>query len=146
MGSASATNSRGIEGLGSGFGSATESVGGRTGQWDVASTDGMSVDTNQEARAPSTYLGEADEGQEGDDHDERLSATNAASDDDMSDADGSLVGFGEGAGSTVSGPTYSKVIGERGNATGAETAQRILREKLERGEIASKNLSTPESS
>lgn len=145
VGSASATDSRGIEGLESGFGSAAGSVGARTAQWDVASNDGMSIDTNREARVPSTYLGEADELRDVDDHDERLSALNATSDDDMSDGDASLVGFGEGAGSTVSGPTYTKAIGEKDDATGAETTQRIIRERLEQDEISGgRAMSTPE--
>lgn len=52
----------------------------------------------------------------------------------------SLVGFGEGAGSTVSGPTYSRT-----GALGAEAAQRIVRERLDQGEGSGRpNLGTPE--
>ena len=81
-----------------GTASATGSAGGRTTTWASGSTkddDQMSLD------ASSNYR----------DNDERdrFSASASAMDeeDGMSD-DTSLVGFGEGAGSTVSGPTYSR--------------------------------------
>jgi len=81
-----------------GTASATGSAGGRTTTWASGSTkddDQMSLDANSNYR----------------DNDERdrfsASASAIDEDDGMSD-DTSLVGFGEGAGSTVSGPTYSR--------------------------------------
>ncbi|KAF4635130.1 hypothetical protein G7Y89_g2967 [Cudoniella acicularis] len=84
-----------------GSASATGSVGGRTSTWASGSakaqTDGdddeMSMDTNYRDMEADRYSASAiDEDMEGD---------------GMSD-DTSLVGFGEGAGSTVSGPIYSR--------------------------------------
>jgi len=86
-----------------GSASATGSTGGRTTTWASGSAKGqtegddddeMSMDTNDR------------------DIDERDRYSVSAMDEDM-DGDGmsddtSLVGFGEGAGSTVSGPTYSR--------------------------------------
>lgn len=77
-----------------GSASATGSIGGRTTTWASGSAKGaddedqMSMDTN--------YRDEAD----------RYSDMDRDAD-GMSD-DTSLVGFGEGAGSTVSGPTYNR--------------------------------------
>jgi len=76
--------------------------------------------------------------------------------DGMSD-DTSLVGFGEGAGSTVSGPTYSRnnlqrsglanQLQREGSGTGAEVAERIMRERqaqLDEGEQRKAPLGSPD--
>ena len=104
-----------------GSASATGSTGGRTTTWasgsakgqtegDEEDVDQMSMDTNYR------------------DIDDRDRYSASAMDEDM-DGDGmsddtSLVGFGEGAGSTVSGPTYSRrditaspAVGKSGLAT-----------------------------
>jgi hypothetical protein len=104
-----------------GSASATGSIGGRTTTWasgsakgqtdaDEEDIDQMSMDTNYR------------------DMDDRDRYSASAMDEDM-DVDGmsddtSLVGFGEGAGSTVSGPTYSRrdltaspAVGKSGLAT-----------------------------
>ncbi|KAL2072139.1 hypothetical protein VTL71DRAFT_11482 [Oculimacula yallundae] len=87
-----------------GSASATGSAGGRTTTWASGSTKGptetdedqMSMDGNANYR-------------DIDDRD-RFSASASAMDEDMDGMsdDASLVGFGEGAGSTVSGPIYSR--------------------------------------
>jgi hypothetical protein len=87
-----------------GSASATGSIGGRTTTWASGSASGMgddemSMDTNFQER----------EGER--DMDERSRYSASAMDEDFGDGmsdDTSLVGFGEGAGSTVSGPIYSR--------------------------------------
>ncbi|KAG9244321.1 hypothetical protein BJ878DRAFT_75278 [Calycina marina] len=84
-----------------GSASATGSAGGRTTTWASGSTkdddaDAMSMD------AHSVYRDN-----EADHFSASASAMGVDEDDGMSD-NTSLVGFGEGAGSTVSGPTYSR--------------------------------------
>lgn len=92
-----------------GSASATESVGGRTIERDdVADEDtNMSVDTNYrdtEMDDASGYMASA--GREVDMDDDGMATRSIGGDDDPMSDDGSasLVGFGEGAGSTVSGP------------------------------------------
>ncbi|RDW78331.1 hypothetical protein BP5796_06183 [Coleophoma crateriformis] len=80
-----------------GSASATGSVGGRTTTWASGSQRGadddeMSMDTNY---------------RDIDERDRYSVGASAMDEDGMSD-DASLVGFGEGANSTVSGPTYSR--------------------------------------
>ncbi|CAG8972620.1 hypothetical protein HYALB_00005389 [Hymenoscyphus albidus] len=100
-----------------GSASATGSLGGRTTTWasgsGKASGDGdgdaderMSVDGVNGVAGGSNFRD-----LEAENENDRFST--GAMDEDMDDADGmsdntSLVGFGEGAGSTVSGPTYSR--------------------------------------
>lgn len=100
------------------------------------------------------------------DIDDRDRYSASAMDEDM-DGDGmsdntSLVGFGEGAGSTVSGPIYSRrdlaaspavarsaLAGHaqsssgQGTPLGAEAAERIMRDRLDGGEGA-RPMGTPE--
>jgi len=79
-----------------GSASATGSTGGRTTTWASTSQKGeddeMSMDTNYRDM----------------DERDRYSAQDEDMDQDGMSDDTSLVGFGEGAGSTVSGPTYSR--------------------------------------
>jgi hypothetical protein len=117
-----------------GSASATGSVGGRTTTWASGSARGdeedkMSMDTNYR------------------DIDERDRYSTMELDDDadgMSDeGNASLVGFGEGAGSTVSGPTYtrSQRVPE---ASGAGVAERTARERFDQGEGKGAVMGTPE--
>jgi hypothetical protein len=140
-----------------GSASATGSTGGQTTTWASGSQKGeddeMSMDTNFR------------------DMDERDRYSQSVQDEDM-DQDGmsddtSLVGFGEGAGSTVSGPTYSRSNLQRsglanqlqregsgsgsisavGREGGAETAERIMRERqaqLDEGEQRKPPLGSPD--
>jgi len=86
-----------------GSASATGSVGGRTTTWASGSAKGQTDgDEDDEMSTDTNYR----------DIDDRDRYSQSAMDEDM-DNDGmsddtSLVGFGEGAGSTVSGPTYSR--------------------------------------
>lgn len=86
-----------------GSASATGSTGGRTTTWASGSAKGQTEgDEDDEMSVDTNYR----------DMDERDRYSASAIDEDM-DGDGmsddtSLVGFGEGAGSTVSGPTYSR--------------------------------------
>jgi hypothetical protein len=87
-----------------GSASATGSVAGRTTTWASGSTKGQTEadDDEREADQMSMDTNYRDS--------DRFSASAMDEDldgDGMSD-DTSLVGFGEGAGSTVSGPTYSR--------------------------------------
>lgn len=139
-----------------GSASATGSAAGRTTTWASGSAkaedDEMSVETNFR------------------DIDERDRYSQSAQDEDMDGMsdDASLVGFGEGAGSTVSGPTYSRSnlqksglvnqlhregsglgnnSGGGGGGGGAEAAERILRERqaqLEDGEQRRPPMGTPD--
>lgn len=86
-----------------GSASATGSVGGRTTTWASGSTKGQTEGDEDDQMSMDTNFRDIDE---------RDRYSQSAMDEDM-DADGmsddtSLVGFGEGAGSTVSGPTYSR--------------------------------------
>jgi len=90
-----------------GSASATGSAGGRTTTWASGSakgqTEGDEDETEADQMSMDTNYREMDE---------RDRYSQSAMDEDM-DQDGmsddtSLVGFGEGAGSTVSGPTYSR--------------------------------------
>ena len=86
-----------------GSASATGSTGGRTTTWASGSAKGQTEGDEDEEMSMDTNYRDIDER-------DRYSAS--AMDEDM-DNDGmsddtSLVGFGEGAGSTVSGPTYSR--------------------------------------
>jgi len=86
-----------------GSASATGSVGGgQTTTWASGSTKGVTERDDDEMSTDANYR----------DIDDRDRYSASAMDEDM-DGDGmsddtSLVGFGEGAGSTVSGPTYSR--------------------------------------
>lgn len=161
-----------------GSASATGSVsgGGNTTTWASGSTKGAT---------------EADDDQMSMDTDDRDRYSAMDEDDGMSD-NTSLVGFGEGAGSTVSGPTFTRAgrsslitalhrddsfgtsASERTTATadqqrrdarmidgvanddvdattrrqarstGVETAERIMRERLDKGEGSRPALGTPE--
>jgi hypothetical protein len=87
-------------------GSASASTGGRTTTWASGSTKGQTEGDEDDREVDRMSMDTNDR----DDDRDRYSAS--AADEDM-DADGmsdntSLVGFGEGAGSTVSGPTYSR--------------------------------------
>jgi len=89
-----------------GSASATGSVsgGGRTTTWASGSTKGQTeADEADEMMSMDTNDREIDER-------DRYSASAMDEDDGMSD-DTSLVGFGEGAGSTVSGPIYTRKDG-----------------------------------
>lgn len=174
-----------------GSASATGSIGGRTTTWasgsqkaqtEAGDEDQMSMDANYR------------------DIDDRDRFSASAMDEDM-DGDGmsddtSLVGFGEGAGSTVSGPVYSRrdmnaspAVGRSGLASqviapgtplssateqqkrdarmidgladdapgyvdtaarggvgsrGAETAERIMRDRLDDGEVKKPALGSPD--
>jgi transcription elongation factor len=86
-----------------GSASATGSTGGRTTTWASGSQKGQTdVDDEDQMSMDANYR----------DIDDRDRYSTSAMDEDMDgDAmsdDTSLVGFGEGAGSTVSGPTYSR--------------------------------------
>lgn len=150
VGSASATGSAGgrttwASGTASQRGGDEESEMGRDGDTETEG-DGMSVDAN------FRDMDERDRYSVG------ASAMDEDQDDGMSD-NTSLVGFGEGAGSTMSGPTYSRkeALGrsvlaregsasggafgastgtERGVGGGTETAERIVRERLDDGAAA----------
>jgi hypothetical protein len=87
-----------------GSASATGSIGGRTTTWASGSAKGQTEGDDDEMSMDTNYR---------DMETDRYSAS--AVDEDMMDRDGdgmsddtSLVGFGEGAGSTVSGPTYNR--------------------------------------
>jgi hypothetical protein len=89
-----------------GSASATGSVGGRTTTWASGSTRGdTDYDTETDKMSTDTNFRDIDER-------DRYSAGDAMdrSEDGMSDGNASLVGFGEGAGSTISGPTYGGAI------------------------------------
>jgi hypothetical protein len=91
--------------------------------------------------------------------DERERYDGSALDEDgdgMSD-NASLVGFGEGAGSTVSGPIYTRrdpatmrglanqlQAGSGGTQAGVAEAERILRERLDDGESRRPPLGSPD--
>lgn len=118
-----------------GSASATGSAGGQTTTWASGSARGddedkMSMDTNYRD------IDERD----------RYSTMDLEDDGDgMSDeGNASLVGFGEGAGSTVSGPTYSR--SQRGpESVVPGTAERIIRDRLDQGEgRAAAVMGTPE--
>lgn len=115
-----------------GSASATGSVGGRTTTWTSGSARGqddediMSMDTNYPLADPEL-----------DERDRFSSSMMMEEDRDMDEGgDGmsdevSLVGFGEGAGSTVSGPTYSRrdlvgagLLGSGGRASPAPAPMR----------------------
>lgn len=83
-----------------GSASATGSVGGRTTTWASGSARGQTDGDEDDEMSMDTNYRDMDER-------DRYSASAMDEDDGMSD-DTSLVGFGEGAGSTVSGPTYSR--------------------------------------
>lgn len=131
-----------------GSASATGSVGGRTTTWASGSARGEDAETDRDADEMSVDCGYRDI-----DERDRYSAAGDAMDQDGdgSGDDASLVGFGEGASSTVSGPTYSgrgvaspfgrgpqggegPVHVRGGSVGGVETAERILRERLDDGE------------
>ena len=87
-----------------GSASATGSIGGRTTTWASGSTKGQ-TDADEDER-------EADQMSMDTNYRDSDRFSASAMDEDL-DGDGmsddtSLVGFGEGAGSTVSGPTYSR--------------------------------------
>jgi hypothetical protein len=126
VGSASATGSSGantttwVSGSGSGRGYAdadTDDTADRT-------TDQMSMETNyrdmMDERDQYSIMEQSEDG------------------DGMSEGNASLVGFGEGAGSTMSGPTYTRNRASLGgiSSTGmsADTPERIVRERLDEGE------------
>lgn len=159
--------------VGSASATGSASGGGNTTTWASGSTKGVT---------------EADDDQMSMDTDDRDRYSAMDEDDGMSD-NTSLVGFGEGAGSTVSGPTFSRAgrsslatalqredsfgserttatadqqrkdarmldglvdddvdTTTRGQArsTGVETAERIMRERLDKGEGSRPALGTPE--
>ena len=107
-----------------GTASATESVGGRTtigtgigDDHDMGDADGdedmASTDTNfrgTEADSVSGYFGGGGSGGDFDPMDEDMANRSVGGFEDRMSDDGnaSLVGFGEGAGSTVSGPIYHR--------------------------------------
>lgn len=91
-----------------GSASATESVGGRTIERDEDTN--MSVDTNYRDTEMDDASGYMASGvRDVDMDDDAMASRSVAGDDDPMSDDGSasLVGFGEGAGSTVSGPISS---------------------------------------
>jgi len=108
-----------------GSASATGSVGGRTTTWESGSARGQTEVDDDETEADQMSM---DTNYRDMDERDRYSASAIDEDRDM-DGDGmsddtSLVGFGEGAGSTVSGPTYSRsnliaspVVGKGGLAS-----------------------------
>jgi hypothetical protein len=146
-------------------GSASATDGGRTTTWASGSASQRGAD--DESVMDGERDGELGIGMEADqmstdanfrDMDERDRYSASAMDDDLEDRDGmsddtSLVGFGEGAGSTVSGPTYSRkealgrsaliressgtgssiggYSGDRGSGVVSEAAERILRDRLD---------------
>lgn len=84
-------------------GSASASTGGRTTTWASGSTKGHTEGDDDDREVDQMSM---------DTNDDRDRYSASVMDEDM-DVDGmsddiSLVGFGEGAGSTVSGPTYSR--------------------------------------
>lgn len=86
-----------------GSASATGSTGGRTTTWASGSQKGQTEGDDEDQMSMDTNYRDIDDR-------DRYSASAMDEDGDgdgMSD-DTSLVGFGEGAGSTVSGPTYSR--------------------------------------
>lgn len=149
-----------------GSASATGSVGGRTTTWASGSARGhgdddeMSTDTNYQDDRDRFSTGGGD------------LVDKEMSEDGMSeDGNASLVGFGEGAGSTVSGPTYGGPVTRSAVASpttgrasgqfqgfqaglssqgqreeGTETAQRIVNQRLDDGENHKPALGTPDDS
>ncbi len=105
-----------------GTASATESVGGRTvGEGDV-DEDMMSTDTNfreTEMDSTSGYLGGGGGELDPMDEDQANGSVGGFEDRMSDDGDVSLVGFGEGAGSTVSGPIYHRRPLPAGSSAGA---------------------------
>lgn len=148
-----------------GSASATGSAGGRT-NWASGTASQRGVDEESEMGRDTETEGDGmsvDANYRDMDERDRYSVSAMDEDDGMSD-NTSLVGFGEGAGSTVSGPTYSRkesalgrnVLAREGSASGSafgaggsgsaaaergagtETAERILRERLDDGSGAEK--------
>jgi hypothetical protein len=132
-----------------GSASATGSSGGNTTTWVSGSgsgrgyTDADTEDTTDQMSMETNYRDVVDER-------DQYSVMEQSDGDGMSDeGNASLVGFGEGAGSTVSGPTYTRsrasVGGISGTGMGADAAERIVRERLDDGEKKSQPaIGTPE--
>lgn len=148
-------------------GSASATDGGRTTTWASGSVsqrgEGDGDDEMTEGDQMSTDANFRDM-----DERDRYSASAVDEDPDRDgDGDGmsddtSLVGFGEGAGSTVSGPIYSRrdlvrsalaregsgtgstMSGFESRAPGTEAAERILRERLDDGEGRRPALGSPD--
>jgi len=107
-----------------GSASATGSIGGRTTTWASGSQKGQTDADDEDQMSMDTNYRDIDDR-------DRYSASAMDEDGDgdgMSD-DTSLVGFGEGAGSTVSGPTYSRrdlasspAVGKSGLASQLQTS------------------------
>lgn len=122
-----------------GSASATGSAGGRTTTWASSSQKGVTEPGDDEMSTDANFR----------DIDDRDRFSASAMDEDR-DEDGmsdntSLVGFGEGAGSTVSGPTYSRrdmaagrsglgsqgMSSGQGTPLGTEAAERIMRDRVD---------------
>ncbi|KAI9743223.1 MAG: hypothetical protein M1818_003069 [Claussenomyces sp. TS43310] len=124
-----------------GSASATGSLGGgRTTTWASGSAAG---DDGEDKMSMDTNYRDIDER-------DRYSTMDQSEDGDVMSDEGnaSLVGFGEGAGSTMSGPTFtrsSRAGGSAGQerALGVDAAERIVRDRLDQGE-GPKVMSTPE--
>lgn len=121
-----------------GSASATGSVGGNTTTWLSGSgsgsgrgyTDADADDTADRMSMDTNYRDTIDE------RDQHSVMDQSEDGDGMSDdGDVNMGGFGGGTGSTMSGPTYTRsrasVGGMSGTSMGADTTDRILREKTE---------------
>ena len=84
-----------------GSASATGSAGGRTTTWASGSTKGQTEAGDEDQMSMDANYRDIDDR-------DRFSASAMDEDMDGMSDDASLVGFGEGAGSTVSGPIYSR--------------------------------------
>ncbi|KAG4434936.1 hypothetical protein IFR05_009577 [Cadophora sp. M221] len=100
-----------------GSASATGSAGGRTTTWASGSTKGQTEAGDEDHMSMDANYRDIDDR-------DRFSASAMDEDMDGMSDDASLVGFGEGAGSTVSGPIYSRrdlvtspVVGRSGLAS-----------------------------
>ena len=104
-----------------GTASATESVGGRTVGEGEPDEDIMSMDTNfreTEADSTSGYTGGPVGEMDAMDEDLATRSVGGFEDRMSDDGEASLVGFGEGAGSTVSGPIYHRRPLPQGGSAG----------------------------
>jgi hypothetical protein len=126
-----------------GSASATGSSGGNTTTWVSGSGSGRGyadADTDDAADRTTDQMSMETSYRDMIDERDQYSMMEQSEDGDgMSDeGNASLVGFGEGAGSTMSGPTYTRNRASLGgiSSTGmsADAVERIVRERLDEGE------------
>jgi hypothetical protein len=122
-----------------GSASATGSVGGRTTTWASGSQKGMNEGEGEGEGDDEDEMSMDTNYRDIDERDRYSTMDQSEDGDGMSDeGNASLVGFGEGAGSTVSGPTYTRsrqVVGSglasEQKGSSADTAEKIVRERLD---------------